>query len=345
MSQMLLEAQEAPQKVRALVNDGRAPFSKLGEELRALDPTCVLTIARGSSDHAANYASYLIPLSTGRVVSSLPPSVVTVLHAQLNCEKLFAVSISQSGGSPDILAATQALKTGGALTATLVNEMSSPLALASHHALGQGAGLEKSLAATKSVLCSLSAIALLIAEWTEDAGLNESLRELPATLDEACRRGMRIDENLLHGMKNAFVLSRALGQSAALETALKLKEVCGIHAEAFSAAEVRHGPREVVDSGYVVIALALDGSGAADIIAAARELFDQGAKVILFCSEKSRVTPEFGHVIILPEVSDSRIAPIVVLQMIYAWLARASVSLGRDPDRPKTLKSKTIITN
>jgi glucosamine--fructose-6-phosphate aminotransferase (isomerizing) len=343
MSQMLIESEEAAQRVRELLKNEQGPYSVLGEKLRALDPSSVITIARGSSDHAANYAAYLIPLCTGRIVSSLPPSVITVLNAQISAQNNFALCISQSGGSPDILAACQKLRKSGALTAALVNDTTSALALAAEFLLPQTAGVEKSLAATKSVLCTLTALAMLTAEWSQDEKLQTSLSELPEVLAEAYRKGRLIDAKLLGNAKNAFVISRALGQSAALETALKLKEVCGIHAEAFSSAEVRHGPREVVNEDYVVIAFALEGAGANDIIAAARELHEQGARVIVFLSFETP-EPNFGERIRLPDLSDMRLAPIVALQMIYPWLARAALTFGRDPDHPKTLKSKVIRT-
>jgi len=331
MSQVLNEAQEAADRVEALLQADADVYRELGRRLRELNPQMVATIARGSSDHAATFASYLIPFCTGRPVSSLAPSLVTVLKAPLNLDKQFVLAISQSGRSPDIVATVDCVKKSGALTAAILNDLESPLAKLAATVLPQHAGRE-GIAATKTVLCTLTAILRLVAEWTEDRDLLLRLKTLPAALRDAHRAGLALDENLLKGVSDAYVLSRGLGLSSALEVALKLKETCGMHAEAFSTAEVRHGPREIVNQEFIVIALALPGSGGGDVKAAAQELRAQGARVMLL---------DLANV---PAAADPRLAPLIGLQTLYAWLARASVALGLDPDRPKTLTSKVVHT-
>ena len=331
MSQMLTEAKEAPSRVRKLLANDAHVYASLGSRLRELNPAMVATIARGSSDHAATYASYLIPYCTGRVVSSIAPSLVTVLKAPLNLAKQFVLSISQSGRSPDIIAALDCAKRSGALTAAIVNDVESPVSALADILLPQHAGSE-GIAATKTVLCTLTAIARLTGEWTQDQEFLGRLNGLPAVLDNAYLAGLQLDTGLLSGVSSAYVVSRGLGFSSALEIALKLKETCGIHAEAFSTAELRHGPREIVDDEFMVIALALPGSGREDVIAAANEMKAQGSRVMLI---------DLGSI---PEAHDPRLSPLIALQLIYPWLARSSQALGFDPDRPKTLKSKVIHT-
>ncbi|MGZ3694097.1 MAG: SIS domain-containing protein [Bdellovibrionota bacterium] len=338
MSQMLDEVQDAPNKVRAALKADEETYAKLGERLRELNPALVATIARGSSDHAAAYAAYLFPLCTGRVVASIPPSVVTVLRSPLNLEGQFALAISQGGGSPDIIQTLDCVRRSGALTAALVNSETSELARTAEILLPQHAGVEKSIAATKSVICTLTGIARIAAAWSGDQALQGGLQTLPGTLERAFEAGMRADAGILAGISNVYVLSRGLGMAAALEIALKLKETCGVHAEAFSAAEVRHGPREIVDKRFLIIVLALPGSGQEDTLAVARELKAQGAGVLL-------VAPAaVGGAFVLPELTDSRLSTIVALELIYPWIARAAKALGRDPDRPKTLTEKVIKT-
>jgi glucosamine--fructose-6-phosphate aminotransferase (isomerizing) len=338
-SRMLAESLEAPARVREFLSRDQKVYAELGARLRALAPAFAATIARGSSDHAANYAAYLIPQCTGRAVASIPPSLVTVLKSPLRLAGQFVLAISQSGGSPDILRALEAARKSGALTAALVNDAASPLARAADVLLDQRAGKERSVAATKSALCTLAGIARLTAEWSEDAALGRGLRELPAALESAAARGLTLDPEILRGVSNVYVLSRGLGLSAALEVSLKLKETCGIHAEAFSAAEVLHGPREIVAAGFLVIAVATPGSGRDDVLAAAAEMKGQGARVLVVAP------PGAGEgVAALPELSDPRLLPIAALQLLYPWIARSSKALGRDPDRPKTLKSKVIKT-
>jgi len=335
---MLLESMDAPNRVEAMLGLETESYAELGRRLRAIEPSFVGTIARGSSDHAAGYAKYLIPQCTGRVVASIPPSIVTVLDSRLELNDAFVLALSQSGGSPDILATLERARAGGALTASLVNQPGSLLAKAAELSLSQGAGEEKSITATKSVLCTLTGIARIAAAWAEDRALNQGLLKLPGALRQAASIGAEIDEQLLKGVSHAFVISRGLGYGASTELALKFKETCGIHAEAFSTAELRHGPREIVDRNFLVIALALPGSGESDVLQAAGEMRAQGARVLTVAQASQK--PDFA----LPEAPDFRLAPLLALQLVYPWIARAAVALGRNPDKPKTLAGKVIKT-
>ena len=339
MSQMLKEAEEAPERVAEFLAADQTAYESLGQRLRDLQPAVVATVARGSSDHAANYAKYLMPLCTGTIAASLPPSTVTILKAPLRLKNQFVLAISQSGSSPDIVGTVERARESGALTAAIVNETDSTLARTSEILLPQRAGKELSVAATKTVLCTLTAIARVVAGWSQDKKLAEGLRDLPGVLRESVRRGLAFDDQKLRGVSHVYVLSRGYGLSAALEIALKLKEVCGLHAEAFSTAEVRHGPREIVDANFAVIALALPGSGAEDVCAAAAELKAQGARVVLVAPKG---TP--GADVELPQMTDDRLSPIACLQLLYPWLARCSKALGRNPDQMRQLKSKVVNT-
>ena len=336
MSLMIKEAEEASVRCRRALTLDRDLYAALGEKLRKMNPACVATIARGSSDHAATYANYLIPKCTGRVVASVAPSLVTVLDAPLDLKGQFALAISQSGSSPDILKTIERSRASGALTAALVNNVDSPLAKAAEVVLDQHAGPEVSVAATKTVLCTMFAIARIVAEWSQDPKLKVGLESLPDVMAQAFQRGMAADDQILGGVTHAYVLSRGLGLSSAVEMALKLKETCGIHAEAFSTAEVRHGPREIVDGKFLVLGIGIPGSGLEDVRAVTRELAEQGARVALFAPD------EPGHS--FPLSADPRLMPLVALQFMYPWLARSAKAIGRDPDRPKVLKSKIVNT-
>jgi glucosamine--fructose-6-phosphate aminotransferase (isomerizing) len=338
MSQMLLEAKEASERVRVLLESDSSVYEKLGEELRKRNPQFGCTIARGSSDHGATYASYLIPLCTGKVVASLPPSLTTVLRAPLDLKNQFALSLSQSGGSPDLLASLKLANEKGAITAAIVNETNSPLAKEAQWLLPQHAGKEKSIAATKTVICTMVAVARLAAVWAQDKKLINGLEKLPNALEEAYKMGCLGEEGVFQNISHVYVLSRGLGLAAAMETALKLKEVGGLQAEAFSTAEVRHGPKEIVNEKFLIVALAIPGSGLEDVIAASNELKAQGAKVFLIAPKK------YSPQIELPDLEEGRLSPILALQAIYPWLTKASKFLGRDPDRPRILKEKVVQT-
>jgi glucosamine--fructose-6-phosphate aminotransferase (isomerizing) len=336
MSLMLEESLEAPERVAGQLARDADLYAALGERLRQAPPPAALTIARGSSDNAAAYGAYLLTLLAGVPVASLPPSLVTLERARLAVEGHLALAVSQSGRSPDIVACLEAAHQAGAVAVAVVNDPASPLADAADTVLPQHAGPERSVAATKSFITSLTAIARLAVAWRPDPALAADLERLPDRLRRAAQLGLAADPGWTDGARNVYVLARGAGLPVAQEVALKLKETCGLHAEAFSSAELRHGPREIVDARFAVLALALAGPGQGDVLAAARELASQGATVRV-CGPA-----ETGDSFLtLSADLDPRLAPIEAVQALYPLLARTATRLGRDPDRPRTLAKVT----
>ncbi len=216
--------------------------AEVAAALRARDPDVVVTIARGSSDHAALYVKHLVELRLGRVCASLGPSVASLYHAPLRLEGALAVTISQSGRSPDIVAMQRAAREAGAFTVALVNDATSPVALDAAALLPLRAGEERSVAATKTMIASLVAGASLIAHWSEDADLRAALGDLPERLERDAAPPPEALVRALATARSLFVIGRGATLAIAAEAALKLKETSAIHAEAFSSAEVLHGP-------------------------------------------------------------------------------------------------------
>jgi glucosamine--fructose-6-phosphate aminotransferase (isomerizing) len=335
MSRTLEESLEAPDRLADLLARDGGFYAALAARLRLSPPPAAFTVARGSSDHAAAYGAYLIAAATGRPVASLPPSVVSLERVALEVPGHLALAVSQSGRSPDVVACLKAARTGGAVAVACVNETGSPLADAAEIVLPHHAGPERAVAATKSFINSAASLARLAAAWSGDGELGGRLEALPAALRAAADVGLAADPGWAEGVGgHAYVVARGAGLPVARELALKLKEVCGLHAEAFSSAELRHGPREIVDGRFAVLALALPGPGKDDVLAAARELADQGATVL--------VAGPPGSFLPLPEALDPRLAPLAAAQAFYPLLARTAEALGRDPDRPRTLAKVTL---
>lgn len=163
MSRMLEESLEAPDRVADLLARDGDLYAGLGARLRRSPPAAALTVARGSSDHAAAYGAYLIAAVTGRPVASLPPSLVSLERAALTVPGQLALAVSQSGRSPDVVACLEAARAGGAIAVACVNDVGSPLAAAAEVVLPHQAGPERAVAATKSFLASGVALARLAA--------------------------------------------------------------------------------------------------------------------------------------------------------------------------------------
>ena len=266
---MRAEALEAPAVAEALLQADTDTLQALARSLRDAPPRALLTVARGSSDHAAHYAAYLVMARLGRLVTSLPMSLVTLYASRLACDGLVSLAFSQSGQSPDLLAPTGYFSANGARTVAFVNDPASPLAQASQWVLPLHAGPERSVAATKSYIAQLVAGARLVAHWEVDSPLKAALPGLPEALQRACACDWSAAVEALTPMSRLIVVSRGTGQAVAMEAALKLKEVCGIQAEAFSGAELRHGPMALVEQGYPVLVLAPRGPAQAGLLALA----------------------------------------------------------------------------
>ncbi len=181
---MFLEAQSASDAVRAQLREDAKEIAALGAVIRTLAPRAVVTCARGSSDHAATYAKYLIETRARVLTASAAPSVSSVYGIDQDLRGCLFLAISQSGRSPDLLASVTAAKKSGATVIALCNVSDAPLVSAADHVVPLRAGPELSVAATKSYLASLAAIARLVAAWTENAALHRALNELPGSIHE-----------------------------------------------------------------------------------------------------------------------------------------------------------------
>jgi glucosamine--fructose-6-phosphate aminotransferase (isomerizing) len=313
-----------------------ARYAALGAALRANPPTGVVTIARGSSDHAAGYFAYLVMSRTGQLVTSLPMSLMTLYRAPMAHQRLLAVSVSQSGRSPDLYGPMQAFTDAGAITVALVNAEQSPLGDAVSWALPLHAGPEKSVAATKSYICSLVAAARLAAMWGWHTDLLNGLTTLPAALTAACAQDWSAAVPVLRDADRLLVIGRGPGLAIANEAALKFKETCGIQAEAFSGAEVQHGPMALVDTGYPMLIFALRGPAQAGLLQLARDMRQRGANVLLAAPDD---IAERDLTLATTDAED--LDPIAAIQSFYLLVEAVARARGVNPDAPRHLSKVT----
>jgi glucosamine--fructose-6-phosphate aminotransferase (isomerizing) len=332
---MFQEAAQAAGVVRTQLERNAVTLAALGARLRLTPPRAVVTCARGSSDHAATYAKYLIEAYTGVLTSSAAPSVTSIYDAQSDLRGVLFIAISQSGKSPDLLTATRAAKDGGALTLAFCNTADSPLMQLVDVAVPLHAGAETSVAATKSYIASLSAIAQLLAYWIDDPALLRALPDTPALLARAWECDWNPVVDSLQPAVNLFVVARGFGLGVAQEAALKLKETCGLHAEAFSSAEVKHGPMALVRSGFPVLMFTQSDDTRAGIAELAAEFAARGARVLLAGADAAGA-------VTLPSVrAHAVIEPLLSIQSFYRAANALALARGLDPDRPPHLNKVT----
>jgi glutamine---fructose-6-phosphate transaminase (isomerizing) len=331
MSQMAKEAAEAPEAVARFLERNTKTLGAIGARLRENPPPVIITSARGSSDHAAGYFKYLTEIQTGVPCCSIGASVVSVYGAKLQVHGGLCLTISQSGKSPDIVALQNAARKAGALTVAMVNIENSPAAHAADIYLPLYAGPELSVAATKSFIVSLVAGAAIIAHWRSDDEMLRSISALPSHLAKASALDWPEAVDFAKDSESLYVLGRGPTLPIAAETALKLKETCAIHAEAYSIAEVMHGPLELLGDGYPVLTYSPEDQSRVSSMEALVKLRKTGAHVLV--AEQGGLPFE--------RTGNSLLDPISLIQTAYRFVEATARARGRDPDRPRLLKKVT----
>lgn len=329
---MAREIAEIPAAARRLLAQGAA-FDAAAASVRAKAPAFAVICGRGSSGHAGVHLRYLIETHLGLAVSAAAPSVVTSYGRPSALAGALFVVISQSGGSPDLVAATRAARAAGALTLALVNETASPVAEAADGVIPLAAGPERAVAATKTVVSSMLAGARLVAALAGDGGLLQACAEAPERLADALTLDWSAWGASLGSARAAFIAARGYGFGPAREIALKLSETVRLPALGYSAAELRHGPRAAIAPDTPVLALRQDDATAdtvdglvADLAAAGEPVFNAGG-------------PASG----LPWIGDGHpvLDPVVMLVPAYRAIEAATRAKGYDPDNPPFLQKVT----
>lgn len=334
---MFKEAAEASAVVARQYALNASLIADLAARLRRLDPQIIFTCARGSSDHAATFAKYLFETRLRVPTISQAPSISSIYGgALLHMKDQPFILISQSGKSPDLLLTAEAARKAGALVIALVNDVSSPLAGLAEIVVPLHAGPEKSVAATKSYIATLAAFTHLGSQWTGDGELQAAADALPETLEKAWATDWAAGVDLLTGALSMFVLGRGLTLSVAQEAALKFKETSGIHAEAFSIAEVVHGPMALVKTGFPLLVFPPLDHAASGLDRVIEQFVGRGANIAVAGGGYDGTIP-----LPLPSNLHSVIAPIAMVQSFYALVNALSVARGYDPDRPPMLQKVT----
>lgn len=336
MTHMAREIAEIPEAAARFLDGAQTAVREAAAAFREMDPDLVVTVARGSSDHAASYLKYAIELLAGVPVASVGPSIASIYGRPLRLRRAGCIGISQSGQSPDIVEMMRAAAAGGATGVAITNFATSPMAKASAYCLPLMAGEEKSVAATKTFVVSVLAGLSLLAEWREDAALRAAVAEAPATFAAALSLDWSPLGARLSRAGSAFVLGRGPAFAVACEAALKFKETCGLHAEAYSAAEVLHGPAAIVETHFPVLALGVRDAALPHVAATAERLAAQGADVFITnAAAKGAVE--------LPSVADVHplMEPLVLVVGFYSFVEALARRRGFDPDTPPHLRKVT----
>ncbi len=335
-TKMRREIEDIPDALQRLLDSALPVIKDAADELRRTNPAVICTIARGSSDHAASFLKYAIELTARVPVASLGPSINSIYGVDLKLNSGACIAISQSGKSPDITAMAQSARTGGACTIAITNESQSPLANVCNHTINIQAGKEESVAATKTFLTSIVSGLLLLGHWQHDQRLLDGLQRLPEQAKKAIECDWSELTRRLLREDALYVLGRGPSFAIANEVALKFKETCQIQGEAFSSAEVLHGPVSIVAAHYPVLALAARDLSEPSICYVADDLVSRGGDVFATSSSARLATP-LPHVATDHPLTD----PLMLAISFYAFIEQLARLRGFDPDKPRNLKKVT----
>lgn len=336
-SLMLQETEQSPAVVAGLLEKEAGTFAEIARLFQKSEPAVITTAARGSSDHAATFFKYLMEITMGIPVASIGPSVASVYGSKLKLKNGLHFTVSQSGASPDIVAAQEAAKKGGATTIAVVNVVDSPLGNAADVVLALHAAEEKSVAATKSFIAAVAALSGVVASASGDASLQAGLQRLPDALAATRPDGREAVENLLFNARSLYTGGRGTAFAIALEAALKAKETANIHAEAFSLAELMHGPMRLVEEGFPIVSFLPRDEAFDTNMQALKRLHSFGASIV---SLSDAETPGFR----LPSAStgNAHLDPLVSLINYYRVIEAVTRRKGFDPDKPRNLNKVTV---
>jgi glucosamine--fructose-6-phosphate aminotransferase (isomerizing) len=337
------ELREQPTALERLFATQRESAERIASLFRRDDVGYVLIASRGSSSNAARYAQYVLGRAHRVPVAFATPSLYTLYGQPPRLDGALVLGISQSGRSPDVKEVLEEAKRQGRPTVAITNDVASPLAAVADEVLSLEAGEELAVAATKTYLNSLGAIALLFAVSTSDEGALHELERMPAhvalQIERSWDDAQRLDR--LGELQGGTVVARGVNFATAHETALKIRELSGLLFEAYSAADLMHGPIAAVGTGWPVVAIAPRGPAFESMATAVDALKERGARLIVV-SDDDRALAKADAALPLWSRVPEWLSPLVAVVPGQLAARRLAQLRGVDLDSPLGLHKVTL---
>ncbi len=331
---LLNEALSIPEKINHFIINDKNNYADVSKLINEKKIQYIVTVARGTSDCAALYASYMFAKYLGLPTYSMPPSIITLENSQFDFSKALVIIISQSGLSTDLVECENKSKQMGATTILISNNQKSPMVSTSNFFYYINAGEEKSVAATKTFVLSLLIIQKIIFN-TLNKNINNHIKKISEKLIKDSNNQWN-PKILNKSVDVGFIIGRGVGYAIANEISLKFKELCQEMIEPFSSAEVMHGPKSLIQDSFKVFTMSLkDNSG---------KIVNQDSKEITKLTNL--------HYSISFDDKDNKnlfynsyefieLDPIIILSKFYPWIVKYSIEKGLDPDKPRYLTKVT----
>lgn len=344
MSWLETEIREQPAALaRLLEQQGAQP--ELAAPFRRDDVRYVLIASRGSSSNAARYAQYLLGRANRVPVMFATPSLYTIYEQPPRLDGAVVVGISQSGASPDVGAVLAEARRQGRPTIALTNDPGSPLAAEADVVVPLGAGEERAVAATKTYLNSLGAVALLFAAIGDDRVAREELARMPDALERQISLSFESPPALEEyaGVVGATVVARGVNYGTAFEIALKIRELSGLVVEAYSPADLMHGPIAAIRPGWPVVLVAPTGPAYDSVVEVLPALEEREARLLAVSDVRALLDRARTPLSIVPGVPEW-LSPLVCVVPGQVTAMRIAQQRGLDVDNPAGLRKITLTT-
>lgn len=336
---MAAEIHEQPDVWRRLLSEGGEQLDAVARRIAAYDPKMILFVARGTSDHAALYGKYLTEIIGQLPAGLVSPSTMTTYGARPDLERVLMIGVSQSGGSPDLVQSLEVARKQGALTLAITNQPGSPLAQAAELEIDVLAGAERAVAATKSYTAQLLALYLIIDRLRGGDGSRAA--QLPALAEQVLAGDEAVRELAQRYRFASRLVTTARGYSyaTAREAALKLMETSYLGAQAFSGADLLHGPLAMIDAQVPVLAVVAAGPGGEAMQQVLPQLAEVGADVLCVGAPDAAAAANVG--VALPAGVPEELSPLLEIIPFQQLALHLAVARGGDPDAPRGLKKVT----
>jgi glucosamine--fructose-6-phosphate aminotransferase (isomerizing) len=340
---MLNEIQEQPEVLKRCFDYNKEMIKNVVKTLKGQNIYSVVIVARGTSDHAGIYGKYILECEVGIPVSLAAPSVTTIYKKKINFSNTLVIGLSQSGEAEDVLEVLKSANNSGAVTVSITNYPESPLAKEAKYHLFCNAGIEKSVAATKTCITEMYLLAQLVAEWSGDEEFKKELLAIPANLITLIDKKEDITRKVerYRLMTECFVLARGINYPIAMEAALKIQETSYVRARAYASSDFHHGPFAMIEKDMPVIVYAPNGPSLKDTTEMIEKLKPTQAEIIVVSN--NREVLELGDCSFeIPDTSNDMISPFY--NVVFAQLFACNLSLlkGLNPDAPRGLHKVTI---
>ncbi len=343
MTKMWKEIFEQPTVLNNCLKQNNQIIIDIIKDIETEKISNVVIVARGTSDHAGIYGKYIIEHNLGIPVSLAAPSIITMYNKKLILKNSLVIAISQSGQAEDVLEVIKCANEQHAITIGITNFKTSPIALNCKYHLYTNAGIEESVAATKTFTAQMMNMALLVAKWSKDEHLVDSLSKVPEKVRETLKLSEEIVSHIKEyvTIKDCFVLSRGINYAIALESALKIQETTYVKAKGYATSDFHHGPFAMVGKETPVILFSPEGPSLEDAKEIIIKLKKAKARIIIVTNDQ-QLLKENKTTFEIPKCNNDLITPfynIIFAQMFACQLALAK---GLNPDQPRGLNKVTI---